>query len=470
MFFAALALSRFADVPSQRISAGANIPWGNNLEAAARADDKLIFVYRAGEKFSPQVQKQIFENYIAAEFDPQRWPADNEIFGSIISGGGDRAMLFGILTPRLVPLFLTSKRDVVIDGKKVDLAALLSTTSDFYRQNRLRVYETARIVEREKLASATVPASGKATAGGVAGRGIKAESDAVSKFLSGASAPASANAVFSESVRLGVELHKKIPSPELGSSLSAAAKILSENIADRARKFCARLLCARALSEYAQQFADGDAKNVLAAFADEVLAQQHSNGFLYGPADKFPTLRANAIGAGFLIRASKVLARPDCLKAAVIVSDRLARLADTPADLPAAVNFDGESMASSAEYALLIGALIDMCDATQNARYLEAAKRVLGKWDENCMAADGVWSVNSRNSRFFGNGRLVTMQDGSVPCYIGEGLQALRKLKRLDGAFNLSAYSRLVDFAAGLRNSDCGDVPLCPSVKLAEFQ
>ena len=333
MFFAALALSRFADVPSQRISAGANIPWGNNLEAAARADDKLIFVYRAGEKFSPQVQKQIFENYIAAEFDPQRWPADNEIFGSIISGGGDRAMLFGILTPRLVPLFLTSKRDVVIDGKKVDLAALLSTTSDFYRQNRLRVYETARIVEREKLASATVPASGKATAGGVAGRGIKAESDAVSKFLSGASAPASANAVFSESVRLGVELHKKIPSPELGSSLSAAAKILSENIADRARKFCARLLCARALSEYAQQFADGDAKNVLAAFADEVLAQQHSNGFLYGPADKFPTLRANAIGAGFLIRASKVLARPDCLKAAVDIYDGPAAFSVGPVEV-----------------------------------------------------------------------------------------------------------------------------------------
>ena len=140
-------------------------------------------------------------------------------------------------------------------------------------------------------------------------------------------------------------------------------------------------------------------------------------------------------------------------------------------ELPAVADLSLQSQASSYEYAFMANAFADIFAETADGEFLKAAKFALDEWGENFMTPHGVWSVNSRNSQFGAYARSVISEDLRLPSYIGEGLQAINKLRRLDSSFDASAYAgprRYEDLPETAKGP--GDAPVHSSIRLSAFE
>lgn len=443
------------------------VRWGRNLEAAARRSDKLVFVYRKGESFSPDVMRVLKQNYICAQFDPRMWPADGEIFDAMICGRSRVSMIFGIFTPRLAPLFLSADKTVVLDGKEVDLAALLDRTAHFYYLDRRAAYSAGMRTYRENFPF-RLPAKlepGNRARGGVG----KIGSERVSLALNGGGLGEFPLASLTETLRLGVRLYAETSAPLLAKGLNKAAAEASRRL-DAASELAERLLLARALAEHAAAFPDASVAEKLRRLGDTLLACQRADGFFQTGTD-VPSIRENCLAVAFLTRAEKALKRREFLPAALKAADALKRTLYAASELPAVADMSLQSQASSYEYAFMANAFADVFAETADGNFLKAAKFALDEWEENFMTPHGVWSVNSRNSQFGAYARSVISEDLRLPSYIGEGLQAINKLRRLDSSFDASAYAgprRYENLPESAEKS--GDAPLHSSIRLSAFE
>lgn len=447
--------------------------WGRNLEAAARRCDKLVFVYRKGERFPPDVMRVLKQNYICAEFDRRMWPADGEIFDAMICGRARASMAFGIFTPRLAPLFLSADKTVVLNGEEVDLAALLDRTAHFYYLDRRAAYAAGMRTYREnfpfKLPVKLEPSN---RARGGAG---KIESERASSALNGGRLGEFPPAALTETLRLGVHLYKETPTPLLAEGLEKAADEAVRRL-DAEPELAGRLLLARALAEYAAVFPGASVSEKLRRLGDNLLVCQRSDGFFQTGADA-PGILENCLAVAFLTRAENLTRAEKTLKgrkfllAALKAAAALKNTLYAASELPAVADLSLQSQASSYEYAFMANAFADIFAETADGEFLKAAKFALDEWGENFMTPHGVWSVNSRNSQFGAYARSVISEDLRLPSYIGEGLQAINKLRRLDSSFDASAYAgprRYEDLPETAKGP--GDAPVHSSIRLSVFE
>lgn len=425
--------------------------WGRGIEADARRADKLVFIYRANEKFSEEEKNLLSTAYTSFELNPVLWPADVKIFDYILSMSSPESKVFkiGILSPRLIPLVLSSRNKIKSDGAEIPLKTILEQGARGYANDRKSVYDAAQKFTEKNVVKNGVELRIISFARG------SPDSSEIFSLYSMFSNPRAVNenaAVLSENARLALRIFVNLPNPMLEKTLSNAEQMLRFRVKDNKLLFSEKILLARALAEFAIFKKDENLTKEIYSIANELIDSQRDDGLFVQKVPE-PSVRSNALAVCFLARIIKYSGNDEYLKSAVKAANVLDSTLHKTSEMPSVADFSVDSQASSFEYALTIRAFVDIYEVTGNLKFLESAKFAADEWNRNFMTKENIWSVNSKKSALGGFARLIITEDTSMPSYIGEGMQAIFILQRIDPSFDLKPYSTVIKLLDSLKLS-----------------
>ena len=387
LFFAVVAIRQYvANIKSEIAVKDAvkTADWGQELKAAARQGDRLIFFKTPqSEKIRDdgKVQKVLDRSYIYTEIDPHAWPADYIVLDKMLAkaSGNNSRLMIGVLTPKMRPIFLASYVKLQKTKDSPNLEAILQSIADEYKARGAQISESA-------------------------GRAAK-----------------------------DIGKPKEIARASIGvPSMSRANFSIMES---------ANLLLffndPKNVDALAESTALGKSKTVVdtvAEFSDELISMQGDDGLFYEGGNA-PLVREAALGVEILLRAHEMTADEKYLKAAEKTADTLAKILAQYMEMPAQVGTGKKSQASALDYALTAKAFAAMHAATKNRKYLDLAEETFSEMNEFYMTDSGIWSINSVNSPLADYARTIFFDDTRYPAYTGEAAQTLKYLKKADPAY-----------------------------------
>lgn len=421
-FFAAVAarnalLERAAETAPAR---GAQ-KWGRSLEAAARADGKLVF-FTCAKGISPKsesAKKALEKFYIRVELSPEKYPADYAALDSILSRAAKKnsTLAAGILSPSLHPIFLTSRGS----SKNSDAAALdsaiIGAARQFYNNPReLKIAARDAVPPADDLTwEMSIPRFGGLPAL------FLAHTEAARLFaLFGSRHNFEYPAALSENARLAFRIFAARPDMLAARSAAAeASRALCEELSPKRARGSAALLYLRALGE--SPFC---AEEPLRGFYLEKAGALAQGA---GETRRVPaSVRDAALSAQVLLRAHAISGDLKFLKSAENLAAALAGALESREILPAQIG--AQSEASSLEYALCARAFWEMSKFSKTRDWRALAKTAIEKWNAEFMTPAGLWSINSEKSALAKFSRPIITLDAAFPSYAGEAAQLFAEM------------------------------------------
>ena len=391
--------------------------WNCSLQAEARKAGKLVFLIKKGENFSPdkRTAEILKTRYITAVIDPESHPADFRILDALLSrrGCANASLKAGILSPRLHPIYLTSRLENRENSSAPSLSdAIVAAAAELDRNENLlksSASKTAETIDNPKNFSPVMidtPMVAQL-------RFLNSESARLFFFFNDPEKLSLPTAIISENARLSMRI-----SGEYIGQISArhAAVIAAEILKNRMAAdspFGAKLLYARALCESDAVLKNGQTRNALMLFADEILLRNSSS----------ESVRDAALSASVLMRVYAITKERKYSERAAQVLERLEKIVTSRGLMPSMP--DSPSQASALEYVLCARAFLDMSILDNSEKWRALAKESVRELDEFFMTKIGMWSLNSSNSLLSEFARPVITRDSCEPSYIGEAAQLM---------------------------------------------
>ncbi len=418
----------------ERVSA-----WGEGLQSKARKLDKLVlFTTREDldeSMLSPLARKCVSDKYILSKLEPSRYPADYEILKKLFNGvrGGNEDIAVGLLSPKMRPIYLSSKFRYDSRGRGNSLNRILPGAVAVYSKVSGELQDRAG--RAAEILDASLPA-GPLIPSGPVGTAFFTDIQSWNLLVLFGRPAALPAGVLAENARLAVLVKSKFPRQFCARKAAdtAAIRVAEALLGGGTRMSAAeRLVLLRAAAEISES-------RDYAALGDKCLEtglsllKYQDGGGLFVLSGSSAGVAENALAVSFLAKLSPRCPDARFEKAARRCANALIKILDMPGEMPAVVDAERKgasgSQASSYGYAYLCSALADMHRLTGESFYLDALAKTAGEWRRFYTTRLGLFSVNSQNSALGGFLRPVLVEDRKLPSYLGEAAQVAAYLSR----------------------------------------
>lgn len=444
LFFAVVAIRQYvANIKSEIAVKDAvkTADWGQELKAAARQGDRLIFFKTPqSEKIRDdgKVQKVLDRSYIYTEIDPHAWPADYIVLDKMLAkaSGNNSRLMIGVLTPKMRPIFLASYVKLQKTKDSPNLEAILQSIANEYKARSAQISESAGRAAKDigkpkeiARASIGVPSMSRANFSIM-------ESANLLLFFNDPKNVDALAAILSENARLAMRIAAADMTQAAArkAAVSATEMLYNRIKSGKDDHLGHKMLIMRALAESTALGKSKTVVDTVAEFSDELISMQGDDGLFYEGGNA-PLVREAALGVEILLRAHEMTADEKYLKAAEKTADTLAKILAQYMEMPAQVGTGKKSQASALDYALTAKAFAAMHAATKNRKYLDLAEETFSEMNEFYMTDSGIWSINSVNSPLADYAQTIFFDDTRYPAYTGEAAQTLKYLKKADPAY-----------------------------------
>ncbi len=389
--------------------------WGNF--AAANERDMPVFFHTENIGNIDNTARQIIsENFVSAKID--EFGADYRALQCAAKNGGLNGKLaYGVLTPKMLPVFLSGHLGGYDTFFAPSLKTALSGALNAYKTNKKHFDKLPKRVFFDRNFTQLGP--------------FKDDGGALfSFFMSGQANTKHKAALLANAEKVSFRTaFFDANNPFCAQSALLAKSQLLNGFVLKSENFIEHAQYALAIGEFAILFDSRQARDIFMRFAEKCSAFIDENG-VFTPPESKNLVAENALALSVQATAYKLGGGEKYANFARAICRNLSQKCQFNS---LKTNFDSKTFAGANEYALCARALTDAAIALNGKDILACALKVLDKGDELFLSDNALWLELSEKSPLYKTINAYICTDNEVPSTNGLLRQVLADIKRLSG-------------------------------------